>query len=347
MTEMVDRWLEPLDGSACGEALDYDAGYLELMQAAAGKPETQFAPAQPPVWPEVRGQAEALLERTRDLRVALVWARSMLATDGLTSLGDGLRLVHGLLDRYWDEVHPAPDPDDGDLFARISALGTLADLGGMLGDLRQARLASDRRLGGMRVREVEIALERLAPRADEEVSTRHQIEGALGEVPEAAERIREACTQALSSLGALRRLMDDRFGGDRAPDVQPMKQMVDAVVSVLPPPPVAEEEPEGDAGAEEGASPDDADARPARRGAGGGVTSIQSRQDAVKAIHLICEYLERTEPTNPAQFLLRRAERLIGMNFLQLVRHFAPDAMNEVARAMGVDPESVPMDDMR
>ena len=35
---------------------------------------------------------------------------------------------------------------------------------------------------------------------------------------------------------------------------------------------------------------------------------------------MICAYLERSEPTNPAQLLLRRAERLIDKSFLQLVR---------------------------
>jgi type VI secretion system protein ImpA len=39
--------------------------------------------------------------------------------------------------------------------------------------------------------------------------------------------------------------------------------------------------------------------------------------------------------------LLRRAERLIEKNFLQLVRDLAPDAVAEVARIMGVDPDSV------
>ena len=61
--------------------------------------------------------------------------------------------------------------------------------------------------------------------------------------------------------------------------------------------------------------------------------------DATRAIEMVCNYLERTEPTNPAQLLLRRAGKLINKNFLELVREFAPDAVNEVARVMGVSPE--------
>ena len=69
--------------------------------------------------------------------------------------------------------------------------------------------------------------------------------------------------------------------------------------------------------------------------------SVDSRQDAVRAIELVCVYLERNEPTNPAQLLLRRAARVIDKNFLQLVDELAPDAVKDVARIMGVDPRSI------
>ena len=77
------------------------------------------------------------------------------------------------------------------------------------------------------------------------------------------------------------------------------------------------------------------------RSRSGGVGTINSRQDAIKAIQLICAYLESSEPTNPAQLLLRRAERLIEKNFLELLRELAPNALSEVAAIMGVDPNSI------
>ena len=59
---------------------------------------------------------------------------------------------------------------------------------------------------------------------------------------------------------------------------------------------------------------------------------------------MVCEYLDRTEPTNPAQLLLRRARHLISHNFLQLIKALAPEALEEAARIMGVDPASVNLD---
>ena len=62
---------------------------------------------------------------------------------------------------------------------------------------------------------------------------------------------------------------------------------------------------------------------------------IRSRDDAVRAIDAICEYFERTEPTNPAPLMLQRAKRMISQSFLELLNDWAPLALP------GVDPASV------
>ena len=71
------------------------------------------------------------------------------------------------------------------------------------------------------------------------------------------------------------------------------------------------------------------------------MSSVDSRAEAIRAIELVCTYLERSEPSNPAQLLLRRAIRMIDKNFLELVRDLAPDAIPEIARIMGVDPSDI------
>lgn len=333
--QAVSAWLEPLDGEACGLDLEYDPGFMELEQAAAGKPETQFGPAEAPNWETSRELAEQLFGRTRDVRVAMLWARATIHLEGLEALPAGLTLLHGLLERHWDELHPRPDPDDGDTFARLSVLGSLAALDGLLGDVRQAQLIVDRRLSGLRVRTVEIALEKLAPRADEQTSSPALIEGMLGNLPDLAERLRTSIDASLQSLKELQSLMNARFGADQAVDLKALRGMLTAVQSLLPQ--------NGGEQPVESASdnPPDSIQIPVTHRSEDRVTVIESRKDAVRAIQLVCAYLERSEPTNPAQLLLRRAERLIDKDFLQLVRDLAPDAVNEVARILGVDPESV------
>jgi len=334
----VDAWLQPLPDSACGDDLEYDLQFLEFTQAASGKPETQFAPAEPPVWSEVENLANALFERTRDLRVALPWCRARLHIAGAVELAESLRLLHGLLDGFWDELHPRLDPEDGDPFSRISAMGSLAELEGLLGDARNVPLLNDRRLGGLRARDIEVALDRIPARADEPLLPLPHIQGLLADHADLAARIREAMGEARDNLAALQRLMNERFGIERSVEVKPLRGLLDAVMLVLPAP---QEDAKGDAGGQStGETSGEAPEMP-RGPRRSGVLGIESRDDAIRAINLVCAYLERAEPTNPAQLLLRRAERLIDRNFLQLIKQFAPEAMNEVARVMGVDPDSV------
>ena len=145
---IVDSWLEPLPGAACGDNLEYDEEFREMEKAAAGRPATQFDPEDvPPDWRAVLGHTQSLFERTRDLRVAAYWTRARLRLEGVATLPEGLRLMEGLLSRYWDELHPLPD--DGDAYARVNALNEMSQPGG---DARRpSRFAGARRPLGRRV----------------------------------------------------------------------------------------------------------------------------------------------------------------------------------------------------
>ena len=329
------------DDSPCGPDLEYDPDMLDLQQLAAGKPETQFAPAEPPEWGAVREKAAELMNRTRDLRVAMQWCRANVNLEGFAGVAPALCLLQGLLDAHWDKLHPMMDPEDGDAFARISTLGGLDKFDGLLGDVRQAMLTDDRRLGGLRVRGIEIATDRLAPRPDEQTMTRGQIDAALGDLPEIAERLRAQAGEAQHWLKRLTSVMNDRFGVGDGVDLKQLRNMLTAVQSVLPAPP-GEEGASADGDASQAGNEDGAALR-GRRGAQG-VLGVETRADAIKAIEMVCTFLERSEPSNPAQLLLRRAIRMIDKNFLQLVRDLAPDAVSEVARIMGVSPDEITED---
>lgn len=336
-------WLEPVsEDDPCGPDLEYDNDFLSLTQAAAGKPETQFSPAEPPDWRAVASQAEELNGRTRDLRVANLQLRARLRLEGFAVLAPSLRLVEQLLLRWWDEFHPRPE--DGDAYARVNVLNELVSLDSTLGDVRASLVLNDRSIGQITVRDIEIAVGDLTPRDDEMPPSRGQIESMLADAVADNPQVQTQASDALASLDALNECLSNRLGYGELPDFSVLRSMLDAVASVSPQPASISADADdlagmlGDLGISDGAE----DAAPVRRGrGGGGLGAIESRADAVRAIELVCAYLEKNEPTNPAADLLRRAQRLIDRNFLQLVREFAPDAVGEVARMLGVDPESL------
>lgn len=327
----VAAWLQPLsDADApCGPDLEYDNEFLALMQAVAGKPESQFGPAEPPEWRKAVDIAAGLLERSRDLRVAVEWGRCVLQLQGYAALLPALTLINGLVESHWDHVHPMPD--EGDSYGRVNALTLLREPAGLLGALRDARVVEDRAIGLLLMRDIESALG-LAPVAPgrSDVSkdqASKMLSAALDKAPDLRERLKGGVVLVKQAMS----LVSDRLGSE-APDLRPLHALLSGAVSLLPPEAIADdgegEEGEGGAGSGGGRA----------RGLSG---AVSSREEALRAIDLVIDYLERAEPTNPAPLFLRRARQLVGHNFLQLMKVLAPDALAEVARVVGVDPDTV------
>jgi type VI secretion system protein ImpA len=338
----VQAWLKPLPDAAapCGPDLEYDNQFLALQAAIAGKPETQFAPAEPPDWRGALGLSEELLDRSRDLRIAIAWMLAAIHAQGFEMLAPGLRLLEGLLAGLWDHLHPMPDPEDKDPFARVNALTLLRENDGLVGTLRAARIAEDRALGRVTGRSVEVACGLSPARPDEKEPGREQITQMLAGYVREQPEVRGAARDAVETLDRIVKLAAQRLAGD-APDLKPVAALLRAILSLMPPEPKAAPEPASpDAGTGDGGAAA-ADASP-RRGLSGEITT---REEAIRAIEMVCAYLERAEPTNPATLFLRRAGQLISADFMELVRMLAPQALPDVARIVGIDPESFKLPD--
>jgi type VI secretion system protein ImpA len=338
---VVDKWLEPLPDSPCGADPEYDNDFhVDLPNAANGKAPSQFDTAgEPPNWRLVRSLTETIFERCRDVRNAIYWARAMLHLEGATTLVDSMRLVHGLLERHWDQVHPVPE--DGDAYARVNALNDMCSAEGLLGDLRQSLVIRNRAIGEVTGRDVELAIGTLEPRSDESPMSKIQLQQMFAAAADADPQLRGFPQAALDQLHKIDALMREKVGYGSAPTLAPLVSVLEGLAGLMPAA-VGDSgnllEDLGIGGAPSGAAaaPAAARARPAQAGLAAG---IDTRLDALRAIDMVCEYLERTEPTNPAQLLLRRARKLVDKNFLELVREFAPQSVDEVARILGVSAE--------
>jgi type VI secretion system protein ImpA len=331
----VHAWTQTLGDEAapCGPDLEYDNEFLELNQAALGKPESQFGPAEPPDWPAVRAGAESLLGRSRDLRLAIHWLRAGVRMHGWRALPSGLQLLSGMIEQLWDHLHPMPDPDDGDMYARVNALTLLRESEGLLGDLRTSWVVRDRAVGEITGRTIEVASLLSPAVGDESVPSKDALTNMFAAALERAPELRTLGPDIVQRVKGLQAAANDKLGSSDAPDLKPLLVLVNAMIALLPPEPDAVDE----AAATEGGAADGAP-RAGGRGLSGAVTS---RDEALRAIDMVCQYLEKAEPSNPAPLFLRRARQLVNHNFLQLMKELAPDALSDVARIVGVNPDTV------
>lgn len=333
----VEALLAPVSGdSPCGADLEYDPDMLELQQAAAGKPERQVGdklqPAQEPDWRDVGQRSLALLARTKHLGVAALLARATLKQQGYVGAVQGLALLRGLVERYWDDLHPVLDPDDGSALMRLNTLAplTVDENGGARDLLRELGFAPlDTALGkaGLRVRDLTLAFGAAKPEGSEPVPAEEAVRLALAtllaERPDLAQALRDGATHAQ----ALKTMLEARAPND-APDLSALVQLTQALSA-------AEDRALGrarEAGGEAGAGPAAAGTR--------AVGSIRSRDDAVAVLEQVCEWFALNEPSHPAPLVIRRAQRLVKMNFLEIVRDLAPDAMARIEDVIGREPSS-------
>jgi type VI secretion system protein ImpA len=86
---------------------------------------------------------------------------------------------------------------------------------------------------------------------------------------------------------------------------------------------------------------DGADAGAAESGgvAAGISGAINSREDVVWALDRICDYFQRNEPTSPVPHYLRRAQKLVAMDFLDILREMTPDGVHQAETIFGVRSE--------
>lgn len=344
----IEALLQPVNETApCGENLEYDPLFQELERTAQGKPETQFSEAEPPDWKQVRAKALELLGRSRDLRALVHLAHACLHVDGWPEFSDCLVLMQRLLEQHWDHVHPQLDPDDGDPTFRVNAVVALCHPAGTLGTVRHVPLVSSRKVGQFSLRDIEIAQGKLHVNLPEEKLPKLAAVTAAfmdcdldGLQADAAATV--AATDATASIEAI---LTERLGSTQAPDLSDLVVELRNTHKIL-----AEQlsargvQPAGEEPAPEETemAPDTAPA--ATAGSGPAPTpvhgEITSREDIVLMLDKICAYYARNEPSSPVPLLLHRAKRLVSMDFMDILRDMAPDAVGPVQTLRGKTDES-------
>jgi type VI secretion system protein ImpA len=311
----------------CGPDLEYDPAFLALEEAARGRPEGMTGqPAEEPRWPDVLMRAEGLLHRCKDLRVAVPLTRALTNLDGIPGLVQGLSVVAGLLERYWSEVHPQLGDD---VAPRLNTLASLADTdpeGGLVWDLRRAFVIKSREHGAVRVRDVEVALGKLPARRGEPAASLETLRAQLAAAFARDGAVLRAATEARQALDRIRTIVADRVGIARAPKLDALENPLTAVVLFTP----AEAPPKSEDRAGEALEPAPA---PATVGVSGG--PIRNRDEALRALDLVCQYFERYEPSHPAPLFIRRAQRLITKDFVEIVRDLIPDSIKQLETLAG------------
>lgn len=340
MNDLTKKLLAPIQADLpCGPDLAYDPALADLLTLASGKPEIEIGtvvkPAEPPEWPVLREACRKFLERSRHLNVAVIYACCLLKLEGVEGFREGMELIQGLLENYWAGLYPALDPEDNnDPTQRLNLLRPLTAAAGVVDGwikfvdyLPAAPLVRPK---GAEPVTFEMALLAQGRGAEEAA----KLATLINSQREAAARNQEALAAALAAVDGVDQFLTNTLGSGGSVSfenlVATLRSMLRGVEFYLSGGTTA---PVENGGGEPGNLP-----------SSGGVTGgaavvvqgpIRTRAEVVQALESICHYYAQMEPGSPVPFLLRRAQKMVHMNFLEAVQELSIASADTLRPSMG------------
>ncbi len=326
--------------SPSGENLEYDSDFIQMEIAATPGQERQagqdILAAEDPDFADVQTKALVIIERSHDLRAGAILAGAFLNLQGLVGLAETTEYIRRCLEEYWDSCHPQLDADDdNDPTMRINAVRGLAAGETMLRWLRKAPITKSRTFGRICLRDIQIATGEVQPAEGENGPDRATVRAAFEDTD--ADYLAAQLAAAKATVANVKAI-DAKFRNETpgfGPDLDELTKMLQQIVRHMseyvaaPAGAVSDETPE--------AEETDAAAAPARRAVTGAPGTIETQRDVTAALDAIISYYRRAEPSSPIPIVLERAKRMVGADFMSIVKDMAPKGLENVMLIGGID----------
>lgn len=336
----IEVLLAPIPGDQpAGSAIPFEIRQ-QLEEARKEEDPDNFAPDDPmrpqqfkqADWRSIVRLAQDTLTRTsKDLLVAARLTEALVKEHGFAGLRDGLRLLHGLVERCWDRLHP--EIEDGDVEIRAGPFNwldapylgahfptTLRLLPLLVGEEHSYTLQhfDQSKVNPLRISQADMDK---AIRAD------------------SAERLavlNEDVNESLEELGRLRDNLNARMG-PAAPGLTEVGKVLEDCRLFLQhalrecPVSIAKSDsPSGDPRAPSGPS--------------GPSGSPATRAEAYRQLAQAAAVLRELEPHSPVPYFVQRAVELGSLPFPLLIKELIrdPNILTEVNREMGIKQEPPP-----
>ncbi len=336
---------------ASGEDLEYDYDFMELQRVATPGEERQagndIIAGEEPDFRDVETRALSILERSHDLRAAVILANARLNTQGLGGFADGVAYIRRCLADHWDTCHPILDADDdNDPTMRVNAVRGLAGGATTQRYLRRTPLTQSRTFGRLNLLNIQQGYgETTLAEGQIAEYDRAGVNAAFSDTsPEALTATLTAAKQILSDLKAIDKLIGQKASGvDFSIDetIKIAQMMVRHIGNhVAGAPPEAEAASVADAAGADAEDSVAASAAPRRAGGGGGISgAVETAAEARAAIDRVIAYFKRCEPSSPVPLILERAKRLVGADFMAIMKDMAPQGLENVRKIGGLEDE--------
>lgn len=275
-------------------------------------------------WHAIREQSAALLEQCFDLHVVLWFMRANLHIDGFSAFYQGIKDIDAKYAEEGATIFPQADMEPSSDSFHAAALGWLAT-SSCLHEIKNSKIFPDTPL---------TTDELLNMRLDEqEGKSLHfsEVVKVLGQADSyfAGRNLPSLKEQLALEIDALERV--ENYANLQAEDYRLdcrqvrdyLKQFSRQLASL------EQQELPAERDDAEIDSPD-ADAPVAMPG-----KYIRSRQDVILLLEQVLDYFQNYEPSHPAPILIRRSQKMIGMDFATIVEELLPESLASLNQLSG------------
>lgn len=297
-------------------------------------------------WRTISETAPKILrEQTKDLEVASWFAESMVRLHGSQGLRDSFLILHGLVERYWDNLYPMPDEDG--LETRVASIAGLNGEGAegvIIAPIRKITITEGKTQGPFSLWQYQQALEANKITDDKVRQAKidtlgFSLDGVETAVRESSNAffidLRDDLSDCISLYKKLGQLLDEHCGAYNAPPVRTVVEVLEECLGAVnhlgrdkfPVELVANE------------SAEDSESLAGENNpvtAGGG--PINSRESAFRQLEEIARYFRQTEPHSPVSYVLEKAVKWGAMPLNELMSELIPDdsSRNHYSKLTGV-----------
>jgi len=285
---------------------------------------------------------EALMKRSKDLQIGSWLLEAWLHLYGFGGVANGLKLLAGLCERFWDHVHPALD--EGDLEARIAPIDWIEQKLSL--KLKQIPLTIPGEISNESYSYVDwesaCHFENLA------MKDPHALQEALAKINPSVATFRAAVAatdrsfyvelladleNAIAACTSFEELVDQKFG-KQAPTLRQFREGLFGSLQLISQDVHTRLEEIDTIGEEEHAEFSHEPGEPEFELWSSG--PIRSRADAYRRLSEAADYLLRTEPHSPTPYLVKRAVEWGTMSLPELLQQIVRNEgeLNEIDRLL-------------
>ena len=340
-------FIDPItNAQPAGSNIEYDTRFINIQSLAEGKPEQQYGDviieAEEPDWNSIEKLCRQLLSESKDVRAFCLYTQALTANYGVLGFKTGCEILYKNLELYWEQIYPLlnDEDDEYDPFYRLNSMGLLTSESGIFIQLSNSKiLGYSGKNGQLTIRQIISIINNNDNNNEMYPGGRDRLLQDLKVEFEAGNEELIAIKESLDIIGLIEQLFSKHLK-DNFLDFSIIKKPLQII---------GENMAEVSYVTEDNSQEDTLQLKVDNRSVEA-LTSqtvydlknikISNRSDVNIILEKLILYFRLKEPSHPAPLFISRLQKLMDMDFYEIIKDISPNSVADLDHIIGKKLES-------